>query len=674
VGVACAHCGLPARVRPLAAGADRFCCYGCLLAFQVTRARGEPGAAAALLVRLGLAVFFAMNVMMVSMPAYAPWVYGADADGPLFVVLRVLALVLTVPVLALLGGPIAASAWRAGGASADALIVLGTAAAWALSVANVLHGRSEVYFDTAAMLLVLVTLGRWLEATAKAEAGAAVRATLAPSPAEATVLRPGRREIVVPSALTAGDVVEVGPGGAFPTDGMVLAGEGGVDESALTGESLPVVKAPGAAIAGGTCSVDGIFRVRVTARAAASAAARIAAMVDAARRERTAAERTADALARWLVPAVVVVTIATALWWSATAGVDRGVLAALAVLVVACPCGLGIATPVAVWTGVAAAARRGIIVRSAPVLERAATVDRVVFDKTGTLTERVPRVVAVDAVEAPSAADVLARAAAIEERLDHPVALAIGAAARAAGVRPAAATDVRALPGRGVRGRVGRERIVVGGERVCADELDEADRRRAPAGTIAVIGEGRLLGTLVLAERARPSARTAVAALRAAGVRVGLLSGDSHASALVPDVVPAADAALGLLPDEKVAHVRRLRAASSAIAMVGDGINDAPALAAADVGIAVGDATDLARMTADVVIVGADLGKVPWLLAHARRVRRVIRQNLAWAFGYNAVAVGLAATGRLSPVVASLAMLGSSLAVVANARRLAHPR
>jgi cation transport ATPase len=298
----------------------------------------------------------------------------------------------------------------------------------------------------------------------------------------------------------------------------------------------------------------------------------------------------------------------------------------------------------------------------------------VVCDKTGTLTERVPRVVAVQPVAARSAEDVLARAAAVEERVDHPVALAIGAAARAAGVRPAAATDVRALPGRGVRGRVGRERIVVGGGRLCADELDEADRGRAAAGTIAVIGEGRLLGTLVLAERARPTARAAVSALRAAGVRVGLLSGDTQASALVPDIVPVEDATLGLLPDDKVAHVRRLRDASSAIVMVGDGINDAPALAAADVGIAVGDATDLARMTADVVIVGADLGKVPWLLAHARRVRRVIRQNLAWAFGYNAVAVGLAATGRLSPVVASLAMLGSSLAVVANARRLAHPR
>jgi Cu2+-exporting ATPase len=677
VGDACAHCTLPLGRRPVRATVDgragRYCCYGCVLAHQVTRARGEAGAAASTLVRLGLAVFFAMNVMMVSMPSYAPYVYGdGAADGPQFVVLRVLALVLTAPVLALLGGPILVSAWRGGGVNTDALIVLATAAAYGLSVVNTVAGRSGVYCDTAAMLLVLVTLGRYLEASARAEAGAAVRAMLAPGPARAVRLRAGTREEVSPDVLAPGDVVEVAPGAAFPTDGVVLEGAGGVDEAALTGESRPIRTERGSRVAGGTCSVDGLFRVSVTATMATSAAARIAGQVDVARRERTRAERTADRVVARLVPAVVAVAVGAGVWWTVHEGPERGLLVALAVLVVACPCALGLATPIAVWTGLATAARRGVIVRAAPVLERAAGVGHVLFDKTGTLTDGRPRLIAVDTAGALSADAVLARAAAVEQGLGHPFAVAITKAATARGLAIAKATDVRVIPGRGVKARIGAEPVTVG-NLAFAREVVGAPLDAPTAAGVAVVGGRRLLGTLRFAEVARDTARPAIAALRGLGVQTGLLSGDVRADALVPDLVPAADAALGLLPEDKVARVRAARAAAphGAVAMVGDGINDAPALAAADVGIAVAGATDLARVTADVVIVGADLRKIPWLLAHARRVRRVSRQSLAWAFAYNAVAVGLAATGMLTPVIASVAMLASSIAVVANARRLA---
>jgi heavy metal translocating P-type ATPase len=677
MGDECAHCGLPAGRRPVrgtvGGEAGRFCCYGCLLAAQVTRARGEEGAAAAIVVRLGLALFFAMNVMMLTLPAYAPYVYPtADAEGPLFAVLRVLALVLTAPVLVLLGGPILASAWRSRGANADALIVGATAAAYALSVWNTLAGRPGVYCDTAAMLLVLVTLGRWLEASARAEATAAVRAMLAPAPAHAVRLGAAGRERIDPAALAAGDLVEVAPGAAFPADGVVEEGEGGADESALTGEGRPVAKVPGARVAGGTCSVDGLFRVRLTAPAGASAAARIAAMVEDARRERTAAERTADRLAGRLVPVVVAVAAASGAWWTVHADLAHGVLAALAVLVVACPCALGIATPVAVWAGLAAAARHGVVVARAPVLERAAEIGQVLFDKTGTLTDAVPRLAAVEAAPGVAADDVLARAAAVEAGLTHPLALAIGAAAAERALAVAHATGVRVVAGRGVRARVGLEETAVGSLAFAAREL--GGECGAPPGTgVAVVVGGRLLGTLRFVETARASAAPAIAELRRLGVRVGVVSGDATAASVVPALLPAADAALGLLPAEKVAYVRalRVRGGAGAIAMVGDGFNDAPALAAADVGVAVADATDLARLTADVVVVGADLRRVPWLVAHARRVRRVIRQNLAWAFAYNAGAVALAAAGALTPIVAALAMLASSAVVVGNARRLA---
>ncbi len=679
----CDHCGLPLGRRPVLAEIDgapiRCCCYGCVLALQVTRARGEDGAAAAVFVRLGLGVFFAINVMMVGMPAYVPYVYGAEAgptDGPLFQLLRVLALVLTAPVLLLLGGPIVASAsqsLRSGAANTDALIVLGTVAAYGLSVANTIAGRPAVYFDTAAMLLVLVTVGRWLEASAKAEAGRAVRARLAPGPLHARrepAVGAGVEEVGVHD-LAIGEVVHVRPGEAFPTDGTVIDGEGGVDEAMLTGESWPIAKAPGTTVAGGTCSIDGTFRVAVTRPARASAAARIADLLAGALRERTPWERTADRAARVLVPVVLALALGAGLAWTAVDGVERGLFVAIAVLVVACPCGLGIATPVAIWTGLATASRHGVIVRSAPALERAATLAAVVFDKTGTLTTRVPRLVAVEATPGiASAEDVLRVAAALAGAVPHPLSHAITDAARVDGPP---ACEVRSLPGRGITGVVGDRRVAIGSARLVREQLGvrmaDPDDGEGPA--VFVMADDAVIGRLRFAEAPRAEAGRALAALRRLGVRVLLATGDAQAGAVVPALVRPTDAATGLLPADKVAHVRAVRATCGAVAMVGDGVNDAPALAGADLGIAIGSATDLTRTTADVAILNDDLSRIPWLVAHARRVGRVARQNLAWAFAYNAVAVVLAAAGQLGPLVAAAAMIASSVAVVANARRLA---
>ncbi len=700
-GAACAHCDLPLGRRPLhgvvGGVRERFCCYGCFLALQVTRARGEDGAAASIFIRLGLAVFFAVNVMMVSMPTYAPVVYGGGAaDGPLFMVLRVLAMTFAAPVLVLLGWPIAVTAWegaRGGRPTADLLILIATLAAYALSIANTLAGRSAVYFDTAAMLLVLVTLGRYLEARAKADAGAAVRAGLAPAPEQAMCLVDDRWVPVAVAGVRPDDVLRIGPGGAFPTDGVVLDGHGGVDEAALTGESRPVVKAPGSLVASGTCSIDAVFRVRVTAPAAASAAARISELLARARRERTAAERAADAAVRLLVPVVAVVAVGAGLWPAWYGDVDAGILRALAVLVVSCPCALGIATPVALWTGLVTAARRGVIVRSAPVLERVATVARVLVDKTGTLTDRLPRLVAIEPVAGVSEQTLLAYAAALEGGLSHPIACAVIAAwERRCNTPPAVAAPprasvVRVVPG-GIRGVVDGVPCAIGDARMLtslgiapsgAGLRGSIGERGAPtqgvedAGVVVVAG-ARILGALRCAEVPRADAADALDALRRLGIDVTLVSGDRSAEAVVPALVPVADAALGLTPADKLVHVRAARAAAArhgtGVAMVGDGINDGPALAAADVGIAVGGATDLARVTADVVLIGDDLTRLPWLFAHARRVRTVVRQNLWWAFGYNAIAVALAAAGFLTPLLASAAMLASSVGVVANARRL----
>jgi P-type Cu2+ transporter len=674
MGAPCDHCGLPLGRRRLRAtvggGAGVYCCFGCVLAQQVTRARGDDGHAAAVLVRLGLAVFFAMNVMMVSMPTYVPAVYGGDGpvDGPLFLVLRWLAMAFAAPVLALLGGPILRAAWqagRAGVANADALVVLGAAAAYGLSIANTLAGRTAVYYDTAAMLLVLVTLGRWLEARARADAGAAVRRTLARGPERA------RREdgvAVAPDALVPGDVVLVTPGETFPADGVVLSGAGGVDEAALTGEALPVARGAGDAVAGGTCSVDGTFRVRVIVPAAASATARIAALVEATLRERTRIERIADRVAGVLVPLVLVVAVAAGTAAGRAEGVDRGVLVALAVLVVACPCGLGLATPLAIRTGLVHAACRGVVVRGGPALERLAAVRTVLFDKTGTLTGPVPRLARIEPRAGHTADDVLAMAAALEAELAHPIARGIVAAARDRGLAIPRVTDLEAAPGRGVRGEIGAHDVALGGPRWIASITGERIPPETLQGASVVVACDRhVVGCLTLEETLVADAERAVAELRAAGVAVGVLTGDVRATVLSPLFRPH-EMHVGLAAEDKVGRVRAARR-DGAVAMVGDGFNDAAALAAADVGIAVGGAVDLTRTTADAVIVGG-AGDLPWLLAYARQVSAIARQNLGWAFGYNAIAVGLAATGRLDPVVAALAMIASSLSVVANARRL----
>jgi len=657
----CAQCGFPIR-----AGAWRFCCYGCALIHRIRGADGEASLPASVMARLALAVFLSMNVMMLSMVLYAgdPLAGGPTQPDPFAAgmtgLFRHVLLLLSLPVMLLLGWPIAEGAWRRArsrGAGVDALIVLGALAAFGLSAFATLSGRGAVYYETACMTLVLVTLGRYLEARARTNAAARMGALLSGGPETACILRDGVPVDAPVGEVRRGDLVRIAPGGRIGADGVVVDGEGFVDESSVTGEPVPRRIAPGDPVLSGTISVDGALLVRATAVGADRTSARIARLIDAARASRAPIERLADRVSAVFTPAACAVAVGTAAYWGARLDAGAGIERGLSVLLIACPCALGLATPLAVWEAIGTAARRGIVLRGGEVIERLAAVRSIYFDKTGTLTEREPRMARVRAEGGFTEDEVLAVAAALEARSRHPLALAVVRAARDRGLPLGEARRVRVVPGSGVEGEV----LLEGG----------APRRVSVGGPgVAVVVDGRPAGRLEFEESLRPGAPAALDALRKRGIDVAILTGDRSASASDLALRLGVPARTGLLPDGKSRAIADSERRFGPAGMVGEGLNDAPALARAGVSFALGCGDDLAQEAADVRLLRDDLGQIPWLVDRARSAMRVIRLNLFWAFAYNLVLVPLAIAGRLQPLMAALAMIASSLFVVGNSARL----
>jgi P-type Cu+ transporter len=524
-------------------------------------------------------------------------------------------------------------------------------------------------------VLAFVLLGRFLERRAKRATGAAIAALLALRPRTARRVVAGVEEEVPAEALAPGDVVVVRPGERIPADASVAEGRAAVDEAALTGESRPVEKGPGDAVATGTIALDGMLRLSVTAVGNETRLARVAALVAAAQSSRAPVQKLVDRVAAVFVPVVLAIAALTLLGWLlAGAEASEAVLHAVAVLVIACPCALGLATPAAIMAGTGAAARAGILLRDADAIERASRIATVAFDKTGTLTEGRPRLAALHA--APGVTDALALAARLQAGSEHPLARAVLAAY---GQPAAPAEDFRARPGRGVEGVVEGRTLLLGSPRLLAESgaepgalAEDAAHEAAQGRSLAWLIEGdRALALLAFEDSPREGAAEAVAALRAQGRRVVLWSGD------VPEAAGAIGARLGvdevageLLPEDKAARIAEARKRGG-VAMVGDGVNDAPALAAADLGIAMGSGTDSAIAAAHATLLRPDPRLVPATLEIAARTRQKIAQNLAWAFGFNALAIPLAAFGGLSPAVAGMAMAFSSVTVLLNALWLA---
>ena len=663
---------------------------------------------ALLALALGWAVFFAMQVNRAA---------GLDWDPDiLFLVLFCVA----TPVYCWSGRRIlraAANVVRHGSADMDVLIAVGTTAAMAYSIAATFapgpFDRAgldrAVFYETALVIVGFVSLGRYLESRAKGRASAAIRRLLDLRPQTAHLLRDGddAEPVDVPvDQVRAGDVMLVRPGDQIPVDGVVLTGTGTVDESMLTGESMPVDKAPGAQVFGATINGAGALRVRATQVGADTVLARIIALVESAQASKAPVQALADRVAAVFVPAVLVIAALAFLLWLAVGpppALTFATLNAVAVLVVACPCALGLATPTAVMAGSGRAAELGVLFRSAEAIERLAAVDTVIFDKTGTLTRGAPALRDVGLLPGHDRDDVLAAAAAVERDSEHPLARAIVDAARDAGLRLAPARDFRATPGGGARAVVDGATVSVGAARLLRDHGvpigDDAlahARRFADGGATPVyvaIGP-RVAAVLAVADTIKPSAPAALRDLQAAGRRTILLSGDDRRAAQAVGGALGIDEVIAeVLPDEKADVVRRLQAAGRVVAMVGDGVNDAPALAQADVGIAMGGGAGVAIEAAAVTLMRDDPRGVAQAFAVGRATLRTVRQNLAWAFAYNLLLIPVAAglfypvfdalgpvpgglrwlfgeQGFFEPIVAGFAMMLSSLSVMANSLRL----
>jgi Cu+-exporting ATPase len=566
------------------------------------------------------------------------------------------------------------------GASMDTLVALGTLTAWGASLHALLVTGGHLHFTAVGMITAFVLLGRFLEARAQGSTGAALRGLLDLAPPTARRLGEGGAvEVVALEQVRVGDRLRVLPGEAVPTDGRVLVGQGEVSEALITGESAPVAKGPGDAVVGGTVNGPSPLVVRAERVGADTQLARIVRLVGRAQGTKAPVERLADRVSAVFVPVILLLALATGLgWWAwgpADGGLERAIVAGVAVLVVACPCALGLATPTAVVVAVGNAARGGVLVRDAASLEALAGVTHVVFDKTGTLTTGRFALVDVAPAAGVDPDQLLTFAAAVEAGSEHPLAAGIVAAAAERGLPSLPAQDVRVVAGGGAEGKVVGKLVRVGSpawlrELGLAAELEEGG---LPPGVsrVAVARDEELLGELRLADALRPGAGAAVRALRDLGLTPVLLSGDRR------QVAQAVAAGVGIeqvlaevRPEGKLAEVKRLEGEGARVAMVGDGVNDAPALAAATVGVAMGQGTDVAKEAASLTLLRDDPAAVADAVALARRTRRIIAQNLGWAFGYNLVAVPLAALGWLHPAVAAAAMASSSVLVVANSLRL----
>lgn len=649
--------------------------------------------------RLLIGGVMVLHDMIIGAGIYAREIFGwvTPESQPLVDFFQVMMLVSSLPVLILLGLPILRAGFASllrGQPNIHTLITIGTFSAFGLSVRNLIAGHGGLYFDTATMLIFLVSIGRWLEMQAHKSSNQAVTRLLEQIPDAATVVTSKGDKIVRASELRAGQRVRVRPGEKFPVDGLIATGEGDVDESLLTGEPRPVTHRAGDAVQAGTLSLDGGFEIIATAVGDSTAAGQIGRLLHEALWNRSPLERLADKLSAWMTPIALSLAAIAFFVWNHQSGVEEGLLVALSVLLIACPCALGLATPLTLWLSLGRAAESGVILRSTSALERLAKVEQVFFDKTGTLTKLPMKVREVYVWQVKSVGKVesgkhaLSNAegwdgssekgfvqivASVENESEHPLAKAIVEYAKTQQVEFIKPDSFKALPGLGVTAGLAGKEVLIGNERLISqeglkisNEVKQKAEAMKEAGQVVVFAgwDGQVQGLVGLGETVREEARDVIHQLHSRGLGLSVLTGDEERAGRRWEEALGISVKAGLSPDEKMSHL------VGNTAMVGDGINDGPALAASTIGLAMNHGTDVARTAADVVLMRDDLRVVPWLFDLSKTAMRRVKENLGWAFIYNLIGVGLAMAGLMQPVFAALAMVMSSVFVTANAMRM----
>ena len=644
--------------------------------------------------KVAMGAVLSVLIMLGSMPMLFP-----PAEHIPLPIRHLLLWILTTPVLAWAGRGFFKGAWsglRHRTADMNTLVAVGTGSAYLYSVAATLFpgwlgrgGEVHVYFDSAAMIITLVLLGKMLEARAKARASDAIRRLLDLAPKTASVVREGIEKEIPLEAVKVGDVVVVRPGERVPVDGVILEGRSSLDESMLTGESLPVQKGAGDEVIGATLNQTGLFRFEARRVGRDTVLSQIIKLVREAQGSKAPVQRLADRVAAVFVPVVIAIAIVTfAIWmvFGPPPALTRALMHFIAVLVIACPCALGLATPTAIMVGTGVGAEQGVLIKGGESLERLHHVDTLVFDKTGTLTFGRPALTDLSTLNGFKADDLLKMAASAEQGSEHPLASAVVSAAEVRGLTLSDAQDFSAVPGKGIRAQVDGQSIKVGTLRFLADESIDItdlqplwDRFTGEGKTaMAVAVQGRAAGVLAVADELKPEAPLVIAELKKMGLEVVLLTGDHRRTAEAIAQSAGIDRVIAeVLPKDKDAEVRRLQAEGRVVAMVGDGINDAPALARAQVGIALGTGTDVAVEAADIALLKGDLWGIVKAIRLSERTLKTIRQNLFWAFFYNVLGIPLAAGAlvpffgiALKPMFAAAAMSFSSVTVVSNSLRL----
>lgn len=694
----CAFCGLPLPESfSFGTQADDqeigYCCSGCRVVAAVENADSAQATHVGDMTRLGLAIFFTMNVMVFTMALWSQNLYAEAAfetrlSAVLQSVFRWASLLFSAPVLWLLGRPIAEGVWQSltrRTITTDLLVLLGVVAAYGYSVISVVRGAGHVYFEVGAMVLVFVSLGRWLEAKGKRRTNESLDKLVALLPKTVQRLAAdGTFQEVPRSDVTTSDVVRVLPGERCPVDGQIVAGRAMIDQQVVTGESKAADKAVGDPVFSGTLNLDGDLRIQVTAADGQETISRLIGQVRRARSTKGRQQLLADKITAWFVPVVCCVAIAAAWHQMDADGVDRGIMTGLAVVLIACPCALGLATPMAVWTALGRAAECGVLFRSGMVMQQLSTIGYACFDKTGTLTSGRPSVDTLLVEKGQSKQEVLRVAGSLASGSNHPLSKTL--------VRFVASNDestesvssgneesVESIAGKGLRCEMSTYGSVLVGSRRLMDEagielpsrLAELLREHVDKQQVFVAWQGRVRGVLLLVEEVRKEAAAALAACRQLGIEAQLLTGDNAVRAQAISQELNISAQGEQLPDDKIKAVEAF-SNKGGVAMVGDGLNDAPALAAATVGVALGCGADVSRDAAGVCLLADDLRDFPWAVGLARATDRIVKQNLFWAFSYNCVGIALAATGHLNPIWAALAMAVSSLLVVTNSLRLSH--